>query len=78
MAQGNTRSHRRRPSKQPHRRTPALELPELVKLKSGCPARIAYAAWVRNIKMLLWDSRVATGRRQSFQGVHGLLYGTIE
>ena len=28
--------------KQPHRRTPALALPEVVKLKSGCRACIAY------------------------------------
>jgi hypothetical protein len=42
MAQGHTRSHRRRSSKQPHRRAASLELPELVKLKSGCSARTAY------------------------------------
>ena len=42
LAQGHSRSHRHRPSKQPRRRTPALELQASVKLKAGCSARIAY------------------------------------
>ena len=44
LAQGHSRSHRHRPSKQPRRRTPALELQASVKLKAGCSARIAYSA----------------------------------
>ena len=42
LAQGHTRSHRRRPSQQLHRRPPPLELRPLVKLKAGCLAGIAY------------------------------------
>ena len=42
LAQSHTRSHRSRPSQQPHRRTAPLELQARVNLKSRCSARIAY------------------------------------
>ena len=47
LAQGNSRSHRRRPPEQLARRRASLELPELVKLIAGGSARIAYSSSAR-------------------------------
>ena len=44
MAQEHAGEDRRRPSQQPHRRTPPLELQAPVKLKSRCLVHTAYIA----------------------------------